>query len=212
MSTITRLLTPDCRLIGTLFSAMLLGACSLSLAPPLKPAHDPSFSYSFPGFKLTPPASNSWLRDDNTTSALFYNPTSKPAIFRLRAVVQQLHPAISQDANENFSHYIERLLHQNLAGNTKLDLLKLTTKAETINQANCVSYEAWQGKRHFPPLLEPQLDYIHYGYVCQHPLAPHVLIQGFYTEQHQQDTYSNLPAKERDEANTLIRQIEFTPL
>lgn len=203
----------SCRLSALLYAIMALAGCSWSLEPELRPAQDPSQSYQFTGFKLSPPSAADWYRGDSDTKhVVFYKNTSQPEAFRLTAVVTHLETSATAGADEDFTDFVERVLRRRFEGNRRLALLKLTTTTETIAQATCAVYEAWQGERYYPPIFKPRLESLHRGYVCRHPSIPHLLIQGFYTERRlMQGTAAALPIQELDEAEKLIRQIEFTP-
>lgn len=196
------------------FALLALSGCELAWVPELQPANAPNQDYVFQCFTLTPPESANWYRGENTPKqVVFYNNTSQSESFRLTAVVTHLETKLSAESDEAFEHFIERVLQQRLSGNTRQALLNLTTKPETIAQAHCASYEAWQGERYFPPIFhQPRLEAIHHGYVCRHPQNSNVLIQGFYTERRLMlETETTLPKQELEQAEKLIRQIAFTP-
>jgi hypothetical protein len=203
-----------CMIKGPLCWAALLliqaGGCSWSPGPMLKPANDPAVSYRFPGFTLQPPEGENWFQSKNETQAVFYKTLSKPELFKLSAVVTELKTTVRAQPEEDFPAYVEGVLRSRLEDNTKLALLYLKVTPLTLNGAECAWYEAHQGERFFPPIREPRLEFIHQGYVCRHPLASRILIQGFYTERHLQDTDSRIDPKALGEADKLILSVQFT--
>lgn len=196
------------------WAALLLfqaGGCSWSPGPKLKPANDPAVSYRFPGFALQPPKGENWFQSESENSqAVFYKTLSTPELFRLSAVVTELRTTVRAQPKEDFPAYMERVLRRRLEDNTKLALLYLKVKPLTLNGAECAWYEAHQGERFFPPIRDPRLEFIHQGYVCSHPFAPGMLIQGFYTERHVQDTDSRIDPRALGEADKFIRSVQFT--
>lgn len=214
--TIVKLSKPVLRRHKPLISIALLAlsGCEIPWKPVLEPVNASDQSYVFQCFSLTPPESANWYRGENTPKqVVFYNNTNPSESLRLTAVVTHLETSLTAEADEAFDHFIARVLQQRLSGNTRQALLKLTTKPDSIAQADCASYEAWQGERYFPPIFrQPRLEAIHHGYVCRHPQNSQLLIQGFYTEHRLMlETETTLPKPALEQAEKLIRQIEFTP-
>jgi hypothetical protein len=192
-------------LISTLIA---LTACSFS--PELKSAQDPSLSYRFQGFSLSPPVAEGWVRSDTDSSqAVFYKNLKKREFFQLSAVVTLFNTSVARRSDQPFTEFIEQALFERYQNKQELALLNLTVNPITLNKANCVEFEAQQGKRFFPPVREPRLEFIHKGYVCKHPDAP-LLIQGFVTEHRLHDADLELDKNLVQEAQTLIRSIQFT--
>jgi|GEM_PF-7048585 len=190
---------------------LALSGCELPWKTVLEPANAPNV---FQCFSLTPPESANWYRGENTPKqVVFYNNSTPSEAFRLTAVVTHLETSLAAKADEAFDHFIARVLQQRLSGNTRQALLKLTTASDSIAQAQCANYEAWQGERYFPPIFsQPRLEAIHHGYVCRHPQNSNVLIQGFYTERRLMlKTETSLPKEALEQAEKLIRHIAFTP-
>jgi hypothetical protein len=196
------------RLFIMLWALASISGCAL--VPDSKPATDASLSYRFTGFSLSPPTGANWFRRETDASkAVFYKALQKREFFQLAAVVSPFETHHDRQANESFADFIEQVLLEKYQATGKLALLKLTLSPLTLHKANCVAFETQQGEKFFPPIREPRIEFIHQGYVCQHPNAA-LLIQGIVTEHRLHDADLTLEQQPLQEAYTLIRSIQFT--
>jgi hypothetical protein len=190
---------------------LLLTACEI--APTAKLATDPTVSYLFKGFTLSPPKSGDWYRSElNDTERAVFRKTLDKNTSQVSAVVTPFETRISRKVNEPLVAFLERALIERYHDHAEFTLLALNVKPLTLNNAECVEFEAQHGKRYFPPVLDvlrPSVDFIHQGYICQHPVLP-LFIQGIVTKYYSQNSDLRLDSDSLEDAQHLIRSIQFT--
>lgn len=193
-------------------SILIMGA-ACGITPEVKPANDPSVSYRFKGFTLSPPKTEGWYRSetDDKNSAVFRKTLEKNRLFQLSAVVTPFETRLSRKTNEPLHIFLERALTERYRDHAEFSLLSISVKPLTLNKAECVEFEAQQGKRYYPPVLDvldSGVEYIHQGYICQHPVLP-LFIQGLVTEHRLQEVDLQLDKASLQEAQNIIRSIQF---